>query len=397
MNLQRNFLKLAIKDKEDKADIDVVSNKLRAQRQLELQQEAKNLNLPRINIEAIEFGWIFNDYEGRNFIRNLAETNNVNLFELRIIRIIVKYTWFYYKKILRWALILPFAIFSVTMILYITWIHHQKYIENDKSGPYYVVNFIMIIILCLLNMYFTFVEGTYLYYHTVKYYTSIRKILKFWRILSVLSLLLNYTTFICDLAEIEEKSFRTLSSYAILLVYFRIFYYARFFKKTAYITKIIYEIIIDMKYFTLVFMIAVVGFGNAFYIINRNDDDSFAGSTFLQAQRYSYLTGLGELETDNFDNFYGGFIAYIIWFISTLITLFILLNMLIAIMGDTFSKLQESSESSAIQELVNIMTENEVLINRRLIFGNNKYIFSITHESGEKHEEDWEGNLNYIK
>lgn len=131
---------------------------------------------------------------------------------------------------------------------------------------------------------------------------------------------------------------------------------------------------IDMKYFLLVFLIAVVSFGNAFYILSKNDKAQFAGTSFMDSQLYSYKTSLGQFEISSFDHFYGGPIAYAFWLMSTVLTTIVLLNMVVAVMGDTFGKLQEDSESSAIKEVVEIMAENEILINRKMLFGNNKYI-----------------------
>ena len=57
-----------------------------------------------------------------------------------------------------------------------------------------------------------------------------------------------------------------------------------------------------------------------------------------------------------------------------MIVLIIMLNLLIAIMGDTFDRVQETAENNMLKELTSIMVENEMLINRNHTFGDSKCI-----------------------
>ena len=57
-----------------------------------------------------------------------------------------------------------------------------------------------------------------------------------------------------------------------------------------------------------------------------------------------------------------------------------MLNLLIAIMGDTFDKIQETAEKNTYKELVNMINENELLVVRKWVFGNAKYIIYIREE-----------------
>ena len=72
------------------------------------------------------------------------------------------------------------------------------------------------------------------------------------------------------------------------------------------------------------------------------------GSDPFKAFIYTYRLALGDFNLDSFDTFESsGLIVeyYLIWFIfifGTLFLVIVLLNLLIAIMGDTFSKVLES-------------------------------------------------------
>jgi uncharacterized membrane protein len=65
---------------------------------------------------------------------------------------------------------------------------------------------------------------------------------------------------------------------------------------------------------------------------------------------YSYLLGLGEFGYDQFDGSTNVALIWGVFIFATIFSLIILLNMLIAIMGETFSKVQENSESHFLRE-----------------------------------------------
>ena len=85
---------------------------------------------------------------------------------------------------------------------------------------------------------------------------------------------------------------------------------------------------------------------------------------------------MGDFSTDGYD-IRDELLIYVIWFIHTLVIMLILLNLLIAIMGDTFDQVQETIDQNILKDLAGIMVENEILLNRNLVFKNQKYIFVI--------------------
>ena len=108
----------------------------------------------------------------------------------------------------------------------------------------------------------------------------------------------------------------------------------------------IIEITLDMKYFVLVLFIACIGFANSFFILARSDgDEPFTGETIFRAFVFSYRMGLGDFDTDGFQT-RDEELIYVLWLLNTLIILIVLLNLIIALMGDTFDRVQETAENS---------------------------------------------------
>jgi hypothetical protein len=178
----------------------------------------------------------------------------------------------------------------------------------------------------------------------------------------------------------------------------KLFYFGRIFFSTAAMIRMVIEITYDMKYFLMVLLIAIAGFGNCFMILARNYDkeELFTGNNYWRSFIYAYNQALGEFDTEAFedtDKYY----LYFIWFLNTMISLIVFLNMLIAIMGDTFDRVQETSENNMLKELASIMVENEMLINRAAIFKDAKYIIVIQEEKAEESAISWEGRLQTLK
>ena len=170
-----------------------------------------------------------------------------------------------------------------------------------------------------------------------------------------------------EFAEADFAQINRVSSVSVLILYFKLFYFLRIFSSTAYLARMIIEIVKDMKFFVSVLMIATMAFANAFYILGRNSSDdagNLAGSKITDAFIFAYRMGIGDFQT-------GGFwtrdeeILWIIFLFNTILVLVVLLNLVIAIMGDTFDRVQETQEYSKLKEITQMIRENEFLFSRK--------------------------------
>ena len=187
-----------------------------------------------------------------------------------------------------------------------------------------------------------------------------------------------------------------VAAISVLVLYFKLFYFLRIFYSTAYLVRMIIEIIWDMKVFVGVLMIATAAFGNAFYILDRNltEDENIIGKNFVDALIYSYKMGLGDFDTDNFGT-RDEEVLWIFFILNSIIVLIVLLNLLIAIMGDTFDKVQETQVSSIFKERASMILENEFIFSRIKVFKKAKYILTIKLEKIGKHFTLWDKYLMY--
>lgn len=134
-------------------------------------------------------------------------------------------------------------------------------------------------------------------------------------------------------------------------MYLKLFYFGRIFLSTASLVSMVIEITKDMRYFVMVLMMGITGFGNFYMIISQNINGGlYDGNTYWNAFIYAFRTSLGDFDTDNFDGT-DKYYLYAVWFFNVLIALILLLNLLIAIMGDTFDRVRDSSENNMLKEL----------------------------------------------
>ena len=102
---------------------------------------------------------------------------------------------------------------------------------------------------------------------------------------------------------------------------------------------------------------------------------------------------LGDFNTNDFMKTKDETAALLVWLLATLTMLVVLLNMLIAVMGDTFNRVQASSDGSMLMEITSMMQENAFLLNRAKKFGRFRYIFVISAEKARQDDDSWERRL----
>ena len=199
--------------------------------------------------------------------------------------------------------------------------------------------------------------------HLLKYFTSL------WNIVDLISLIFNLYILICDLAGMSPSQVTTFKGIDVLLLWLKLFYFGRIFYATTAMIRMVIEIAYDMKYFLLILLLTVTGFGNAYCILaSSNDNGFFRGDTFLRAFIYAYNQSLGSFDTSAYIGT-DKYLLFTIWWFNTMIVLIIMLNLLITIMGDIFDRVQENCCNNMFKKLTSIMVENEMLINRNRTFG----------------------------
>mmetsp|Transcript_13656 Transcript_13656/g.18684 ORF Transcript_13656/g.18684 Transcript_13656/m.18684 type:complete len:311 (-) Transcript_13656:289-1221(-) len=195
---------------------------------------------------------------------------------------------------------------------------------------------------------------------------------------------------------------RFLAAITVSLMWFKAFYWMRLFSQTSFYIRLIIETLSDIKYFLILFIIILCTFGNAFLIIDIGREESFIQNYFssevVNVIFDQYLLSLGEFNGDGYMQPGADTAALVLFVAATFITQITFLNMLIAIMGDTFARVSEVRDQSALREKVEILADFVQAVPRAKSVNNDKYLFAIQPTNiGSDEQANWEGSVTSLK
>ena len=170
--------------------------------------------------------------------------------------------------------------------------------------------------------------------------------------MDMMILSLNFVNTASLVTDIDIHSLRVVESILCILQWFKFLYFMQLLDDIAPYVNIIFVIFNDIQYFMAVFVIALIAFTNAFYLIGRNQlsytqegEDAPSYSSLIGAAHHVYTSSLGEFDTQAyFDNDMSPILACLFICLSFFMCIH-LLNMLIAIMGESFSKNSKVAEA----------------------------------------------------
>lgn len=155
---------------------------------------------------------------------------------------------------------------------------------------------------------------------------------------------------------INEYQLNVLQAFLALTIFGRLMYFMQIIDQVAPLINIILLIFTDIGWFVIVLAISIFAFANSFFIIAKNqmkydnldtESDNYPEyTTWEGAMVHVFRIALGDFEigmySDGDAGSYG--VLMLLWVLSTFLLALHLLNMLIAIMGETFSANNETKD-----------------------------------------------------
>lgn len=96
--------------------------------------------------------------------------------------------------------------------------------------------------------------------------------------------------------------------------------------------------------------------------------NTYLGIPKADALISAYFMGLGEFAYDGYSVGPNSSSAWFMFLLATFITCVVFMNMLIAIMGETFGAVTEKSEQSGLNEQINLINDHVWLLDLRKLF-----------------------------
>ena len=216
---------------------------------------------------------------------------------------------------------------------------------------------------------FGFIEMRQMYKQGTSYITD------FWNMIFWGSIVLSLVIVICHGGDLmEHNDLIMLASIASVFQWGILYYWMRLYPELAFYVTMISETLKDIKDFFVIFMMCIAMFGNAVYILNlmvpvtagedgeipeENEplfNESFK-EPFVDSVFDQYLIGLGEFNIDGYSSHPAMVLIHIYFILATLFTQIMFLNMLIAIMGQTFERVSEAKERTALMERTHLYAD----------------------------------------
>lgn len=134
-----------------------------------------------------------------------------------------------------------------------------------------------------------------------------------------------------------------LSATMILLLWLKFLYFLRIFQETGYLIRIITEVVYDIRHFLLLLLLTIVAFGDSMRSISTSNpaEEQFIVS-IVGVFTYVYRMILGDFDTNSFGSIATPYM-WLLFILCTIINMIIMLNLLIAIIGESFNKVNEVS------------------------------------------------------
>lgn len=146
----------------------------------------------------------------------------------------------------------------------------------------------------------------------------------------------------------------------------------------------------DIRVFSIMLLFCLAAFANVLMILDNNRDNpedkniaAYTGSFIFDAMIHAYLTGLGDFNKDNY-SLSDDVIVWIMFLIATFLVQLVFMNMLIAIMGESFGRITAIQEQSTLKEICGMIDDCHWLLEISDVFKGDRYILWLTPASTDK-------------
>lgn len=344
-----------------------------------------------IKMVCLEIHWIIQDQNeetdeknwGLEFLKQLAFTENLDLFTQTPIQIVIDYLYFQFKATtLKYRF--PFYLFNLAVFLFTVFVFEQiasniqqqeARAQRGKKSALDVVsdrvtNYQFVGAINLLSSF------TILYTLCQQYRVLREEFLKTqWAWYDVGYLILNTIVSLMILGNAERYWIRILLCGLSLIVWQKFLYYLILSDKISPLINTIYHVMYDIVWFMLILVINILMFATAFYLIGKNqvqfdglkvEEDPPYRDPF-SAVKFTYLMLLGEVgDANDFGNgeetrasrSVHAVLLWLIFIVASFSMIVHLLNMLIAIMANTFEANQAITEQNIMKNKIKFVLDN---------------------------------------
>jgi hypothetical protein len=291
---------------------------------------------------------LFVNENSAKLISTLANTENEEIFNQEQIKVFVEYMWNnHYFIRMRWMLLYPFITLWASFVLYAT-----IFASTTSQGMLefgFIGKIASLVVFGKMWTKFVLLEFIQLRQSGLSYFTD------FWNFIDWGYLFLcPYFVFGMLTTKHPGDDLALVSVFAVLLLYCKLFQYLRIYRRFTTFIRMVQDMIIDVRIFAAMLLIMLMMMANVVMILDksRTEDiaivEEYTSSVGVNALLHSWLLGLGEFANGNYSE-QNAVTMWIMFFIATFLVQLIFMNLLIAIMSESFARLNENQNPSTLK------------------------------------------------
>jgi WD40 repeat protein len=262
-------------------------------------------------------------------LKSLINCEDSEVFRTPLAQAILLYKWRQVSRVYIFMTCI-YSFYILVLVLYICSI----------IDPFYSIIFFLV-----QNIFFGIMEFMQMLADGKSYFTDMWNLLDISRIFSIF--LYCIEVYVWN----NEEYNKYLLCVIIILSWGRFISVFRIFSSTRYLIRIIIEVIKDMIPFMFILSTGTLAISLLFYEIEGNKKDMI--SCILQSYRIAY----GDYDVENYTNE-----KWVVFIVATVINPLIMMNLLISIMGDTYSRVQDLQAVADSKELGSMILEVEPML-----------------------------------
>ena len=140
-----------------------------------------------------------------------------------------------------------------------------------------------------------------------------------------------------------------------MLLFVKLLYYLRTHQEFGYLIRMITEVIKDMYTFLVVMTVTLLAFSEATYSLNNNRQaENQVFDTYFSSFTQTFFNAMGELNMEGFET---DTIAWVLFFLCALFNLIVMLNLLIAIISETYDRVNQTKQQYALKERAGVVSD----------------------------------------
>ena len=348
----------------------------------------------KCNVRIMDIRWMLRGGKGfLDFVPILEDFERDNLFQSDFMQALAHEYWMGYLKKILWRAFLPWVLYSVFSLMYFSHVLRQGYTEEANSGEkvkwYIVGSLIMIQVIYQL-----YIESMQVLHDGWDYWKSAYN---YFDLLQYIGTIVVVSACFGNMNLLDAEKMRTLCAFILLSQGSKaITDWLRLFDQTSFYVTLILRTFTDIAYFLFIMVLLLVYVGVAMYMLHLNADPAIEGSAIIipvfnnvlvDSTLNQFLLMIGDYNTDGFTLHGTPILCYALFIITVVISQITFLNMLIAIMADTFEKVIEQRPTFSLKnKLMSLAAMESVIRTNEASEESQVFLYVIMPETGDDEE-----------